>query len=166
MADSSRDAAPLSEAALAATLSGLALASTRLHPDDIPAAVDEQAGKLGLSDLTIYLADLEQRQLVPFTAPGRDDVATLAIHGTGGGRAYRTERAVVAPAGDESGPGTSGTVVWMPLLDSAERYGVISMRIDGDVAEHMLEQCASMANLAAEIIANKSVYGDAIALRR
>src|SRR4051794_21583279 len=129
MADSSRDAAPLSEAALAATLSGLALASTRLHPDDIPAAVDEQAGKLGLADLTIYLADLEQRQLVPFTAPGRDDVATLAIDGTVGGRAYRTERAVVAPAGDESGPGTSGpgtsgpgrsgTVVWMPLLDSA-----------------------------------------------
>lgn len=49
-----------------------------------------------------------------------------------------------------------------PLLDSAERLGVLSFRTQDEVSDQVLTQSEAMANLVAEIIANKSDYGDVI----
>ncbi len=148
-------------------LTAIALASTGLHPDDIPAVTAEEAAKLGIFDLTIYLADLEQRSLIPMPPPDGPFLEPLAIDSTVAGRAYRTERPVVMP--EERGNGTpqdAGRTAWLPLLDSAERLGVIFARTSVEIDQELLATCEAVANLVAELIANKAAYGDVITRTR
>ncbi len=141
-------------------LTALALASSSLHPDDIPALITEQATRLGAVDVVIYLVDLEQRVLVPF---GDTTGERLSVDGTVAGRAYRTEEVIVAPVAEEGPASAPRTRVWLPLLDSAERLGVIGLLITGDVGEARLAEVSALVNLTAEIIANKAQYGDVVA---
>lgn len=114
--------------------SGLAATSIHLHPDDIPAAAATAARKLGLDDLRIYLVDLEQRVLRPFTgsADPADEPEEIAVDGTLAGRAYRSERPI---AGEPDGGRTS---VWLPLLDSAERPGAVTATTTAAVDDRLL----------------------------
>ncbi len=145
----------------------LAVASTRLHPDDIPGVVAEEAAKLGVAQLFIYLSDMEQRLLVPLPAPGLEALGPLAIDGTVAGRAYRTERPVVVPNGSgNGGADDQGASIWLPLLDSAERIGVVFADVPGEVDDERIGRLTGMSNLVAEIIANKSDYGDVIVRTR
>jgi hypothetical protein len=146
-------------------LSRLSLASTQLHPDDLPTAVAREAAALGASDIALYLVDMEQRVLVPFLAPGAPPADRLAVDGTVAGRAYRTEQPVLVPEGEGGGDGT--TTVWLPLLDSAERFGAVRVVVDGPIGEDALAGWMAFVNLVGELIANKSCYGDVIVkLRR
>ena len=142
-------------------LEGLSLASTGLHPDDIAARAAEEAVKLGILDLSIHLADLEQRSLVHLAKIGEPQSAPMSIDASVAGRAYRTESPVPA-----EGEGDGDAVLWLPLLDSAERLGVIGVRtpapLDGDSIDGVL----AFTNLLAEVIANKASYGDVIAQAR
>ena len=140
------------------SLVGLSLASTRLHPDDIAGRARAEAAKLGIDDLTIFLVDLEQRALLPL---GGDPADALDVDTTIAGQAYRTESA----AREEAAEGEAPTV-WLPLLDSAERYGVVGVRTSREVDEAFLEELRAFNNLLAEIVANKSSYGDVIATTR
>jgi hypothetical protein len=140
------------------SLDALSLASTRLHPDDVAAVARSEAAKLGADDLRIVLADLEQRVLVPLRAPGEVDAGPLGIESTSAGRAYRTESAVLPDADDD--------VLWLPLLDSAERLGAVGVRVRGQLDEARLQELSAFTNLLAEILANKASYGDVIAQTR
>ena len=142
-------------------LEALSLASTRLHPDDIAARAAEEAAKLGVDELTIHLADLEQRVLVHLPKAGEPAMAPLGIDGTVGGRAFRTEAPVPAdhPDGDDS-------TLWLPLLDSAERLGVVGVRTRVPVDAPFVDRMLAFTNLLAEVIANKAAYGDVIAQTR
>ena len=142
-------------------LDGLSLASTQLHPDDIAQRAAEEAGKMGVDDLTVHLCDLEQRSLVHLARAGEDPMASLSIDGTVAGRAYRTETSIRADDGDGD-----GTTLWIPLLDSAERYGVVGVRTARAVDDGFLEELRAFTNLLGEIIANKAVYGDRISLTK
>src|SRR6478672_10235303 len=107
------------------TLARLSHASLRLHPDDIHEVVRELGATIGLDDLVLHLVDLEQRVLIPLPLEGsRIAAAPIAVDTSVGGRAYRTEEPVVTSVAGE------GAVVWLPLLDSAERYGVVRASID------------------------------------
>jgi hypothetical protein len=141
-------------------LSRLALASTQLHPDDLPVAVAREAATMGSVATTIYLVDMAQRVLVPHEAVSAPPSPDLAIDGTVAGRAYRTERPVVSPADD----GT--TTLWLPLLDSAERYGVVRVDVAEPVTDEALTEWLAFTHLVGELAANKSAYGDGIAKRR
>ncbi len=112
------------------SLASLALVSSRLHPNDIPAVVAEEAAHLGAGGLLIYLSDLEQRLLVPFQPPGAEPLEPLSIDGTVAGRAYRTQRRVLLETTTDAGAQGAGTTVWLPLLDSSARIGVISVCVD------------------------------------
>jgi hypothetical protein len=138
-----------------------------LHPDDVPVAVSRAATKLGLEDVVILLADLEQRVLVPLV--GDHDRAAgswgpaaepLLIDGTLAGRTFRTERTHVGE------PADGRTPVWLPLLDSAERLGVLSVVATGGVDEVALSRYLAFCSLVAEVVANKASYGDVIARTR
>jgi hypothetical protein len=143
-------------------LARLSVASLRLHPDDIASTARAVAAGAGLHDLVVYFADLEQRSLVPVPFSDESDVvrASLAIDGTIAGRAYRSERPVVVPPGDE--PGAAGrAALWFPLLDSAERLGVIHAMADRSaVDEEHLVRWAAYVSLVGEVFANKMAYGD------
>ncbi len=144
-------------------LTSLVLASTRLHPDDIPQVVANEAAKLGVTELVIYLSDMEQRLLVPLQPPGAEPLAPLAIDGTVAGRAYRTQRPVVSAGG---GPAGGGTTMWLPLMDSAERIGVISASLAAEPEPLLFTQLTALGDLTGEIIANKACYGDVITKTR
>ena len=149
-------------------LTWLALVSGGLHPDDIPAVAAEAAVGLGIDRLLIYLSDLEQRLLVPLRAPGLEPLEPLTIDGTLAGRVYRTQRRVVSSGGAGAGAESAGPTVWLPLLDSSERVGVISacIRAGVELDEELLRQLDAISSLTAEIIANKADYGDIIARTR
>ena len=147
-------------------VTSLALASTRLHPDDIPQAVANEATKLGVTELVIYLSDMEQRLLVPLQPPGAEPLPPLGIDGTVAGRAYRMQRPVVSAGAARGGPGDGGTTMWLPLMDSAERIGVVSAGLAGDPEPLLFTQLTAVADLAGEIIANKTSYGDVITKTR
>lgn len=150
------------------SLAPLALVSSRLHPNDIPAVVAEEAARLGAGGLLIYLSDLEQRLLVPFQPPGAEPLEPLSIDGTVAGRAYRTQRRVLLESRAGAGLRGTGTTVWLPLLDSSARIGVISVSVEAGVEldEPFLRQLDAISSLTAEIIANKADYGDVIARTR
>lgn len=165
-ASSDRAAAP-ADSPVVAALTGLALASTSLRPDDIPVVVAQHVARLGFDDLQIYLADLEQRVLVPLPADGSSSPDPLSVDGTLAGRAYRSEQPVFS-SGDrrDAAPEGPRTSVWLPLLDSAERLGVLNFGTRDEVTDDLLNQGEAIANLVAEIIANKSDYGDGIVRTR
>jgi len=140
-------------------ITGLIAASLRLHPDDIPAAAAAQGLKEGLEDLTILLADLEQRVLVPLVgdSQGTSDPADhLSIDGTIAGRAYRTESPIVSDTVD------GRRSVWLPLLDSAERLGVVSATTTREVDDVLLGRFTNYCSVVGELVANKSGYGDVV----
>lgn len=159
--------ATMTDTALAAALSGLALASTSLHPDDLPAVVAEHLAKLAFNNATIYVVDLEQRVLVPLPAEEVPRPESLTVDGTLAGRAYRTEHPVVSRGGRTDGASHGDlTTIWLPLLDSAERLGVIAFCTARGIDADLILQGQALANLTAEIVANKSAYGDGIVRTR
>jgi hypothetical protein len=149
----------------------LSAASTYLHPDDIVPAVQVMAADLGLEDVAIYLADLEQRSLVRLPSPGepREERATLGIDSTEAGRSYRIEKAVVLgpdAEGSIEGAGERATV-WLPLLDSAERLGAIgaTAEVEG-IDERRIARWTAFSGFVGELIANKMAYGDVLTTTR
>ncbi|HEX2701259.1 MAG TPA: GAF domain-containing SpoIIE family protein phosphatase [Acidimicrobiales bacterium] len=143
-------------------------ASTHLHPDDVVPAVRTAGAVFGLSEIVVYLVDLEQRWLVPVPMPGQgaEGLPTLAVDTTVAGRAYRTERPVIVPREQPDPADGPHTALWFPLLDSAERLGVLSAISDGPVGEDDMWRWAAFVALAAEILGNKSSYGDLLTIAR
>jgi hypothetical protein len=140
------------------TLARLSLASVRLHPDDIHDVVRDLGASVGLEDLVLHVVDLEQRVLVPLPHRGPSS-DPIGVDSSVGGRAYRTQEPVV----DED-----GAMVWLPLLDSAERFGVVGASIDAGATPtpERLDEWMAFVSLVGEIVANKEDYGDALALAR
>ena len=130
------------------------LASTHLVvPDDLPALITQHAADLGARAATLYLADLEQRWLVPVVSPKADiELAAEAIDGTLGGRSFRSMD--VLEASDEDG----GLLLWVPVVDGTERLGVLQYRLGG--REYDVEHIKAFTGLVAELVMTKSSYGD------
>jgi hypothetical protein len=136
----------------------LANGVTNLHPDDLPGHVSTCASLLGGRDATLYLVDLEQRSLQPF---GRPSAAAHDVSepSPGAGQAYRSETTVRVPE-----PGhPSETRLWVPLMDSAERLGVLAVVVPAD---DPVEIWTAFASVVAETVVAKTAYGDGIVRRR
>jgi hypothetical protein len=134
-------------------LAGLLQQSHLLRPDAIEDAFAAAVRPLGVTEVRIYLADLQQRQLEPL--PDGEDTDSLAIDSTLAGYAFRTVTIQHVPAGD-------GYRVWVPLVDGTERLGVLSL-LAGDVGAAMLDRYRSFASLAGLMIVAKSGYSDTYA---
>jgi serine phosphatase RsbU (regulator of sigma subunit) len=138
-------------------------------PEALPDMINTFAVGLGCVEALVYLVDLQQQVLVPFLGPGgaADDtqVDSLSVDGTLAGRAFQ----LIDVQFQE---GAAGTKVWIPLLDGAERLGVLAVTApDRDALERddgLLEaRLRLLASLAAELIMTKTLYGDAtVRLRR
>jgi serine/threonine protein phosphatase PrpC len=139
-------------------------------PYQLADLIRRHAATLGAQDGTLYLVDLQQGVLVPFlgtggAGPGRQ-VETLTVEGTLAGRSY--QHVEVLTQGNDDGR----IRVWLPLLDGADRLGVLSLTVDaaaaGEVPDGLLgTRLRRFATLAAELVASKTMYGDTIVrLRR
>ena len=140
-----------------------------LAPHDLPDFVARHGERLALRDARVYLADLQQRQLVPFHSTSGPDVtenlAVLGVDSTLAGRAFQHVEAVV-----QEGSG-DGVRAWLPLLDGTERLGVMGVTLGGsdDVGEGTPtgDRLRHFAALVAELVMAKTQYGDTVVrLRR
>jgi serine phosphatase RsbU (regulator of sigma subunit) len=126
-----------------------------MQPGDVATVVAEAARPLGVSAAQVYLADLQQRLLIPLPAADGQGQQALPIDSTLAGRAYQT--ATVQSVG-------SGAAwqLWIPLVDGTERLGALGLAVT-DVSEARLAWYRTLASLAALIIRAKSTYSDAYA---
>ncbi|MEV7794655.1 PP2C family protein-serine/threonine phosphatase [Streptomyces sp. NPDC087512] len=116
---------------------------------DLATAVDRCAKVLGLEHAVVHLVDLQQRCLVPQT----DVAERVPVDGSLAGWAYRTQSMRV----EESG--TGGVRAWYPLLDGAERLGVLAVTQTAFTAASLVRGKA-LASLLAMLITSKRAYED------
>jgi hypothetical protein len=140
-------------------------------PDELPRMVAEAAAMFEGHDAALYLADLQQRLLVPFRGAAShshdDSPHVLSIDATVAGRAFQHMQRFTQAA--PRGAAEQGIRVWQPLLDGSERLGVLGITLTPEALEdeagmHGVERFASVL---AELLATKTFYGDSIVrLRR
>ena len=131
-------------------------ASHDLAPDDLVAAVARAGRALRAEDVAIYLADYEQTLLVPL--PDGTDRTPLEIDTTLAGRAFAT---IAAQEADSE----VGRRLWLPLLDGAERLGVLGLTLPS-VDDVLRKRCSWLATLLAELLMTKGQYTDSYFLTR
>jgi hypothetical protein len=138
-------------------------ASNHLKPDDLGALVVAAARQLGGRSTTVLLADVAQRWLSPIaseaegtagSADAESDRPSHPIDASAAGEAFRSEAPVLEAVSD-------GARLWLPILDSAERVGVLGTTLDvAGVRE--LEDWKVLAGLVGEMVVAKSRYGDGL----
>ncbi|WP_232248506.1 PP2C family protein-serine/threonine phosphatase [Streptacidiphilus rugosus] len=153
---------------LGPVLADVLAASHRLAPREIPELVHQAARRLGLTDARIYVADLQQRELVALPTPEQAerliaegsiaDLDTLPIDSSLAGRAYRTETAQLTRC-DSDGEDRTG---WIPLVDGIGRVGVVRVAAP-ELDPPLLDRCEALAGLFAMIVATKRPYSDVLA---
>jgi hypothetical protein len=121
----------------------------------VPAELARAARPLGVSGVQVYLADLEQRQLVPLVSEdcrAAKVAAALPIDSTLAGRAYQAVTVQISPAG-------TAYQLWIPLVDGTERLGVLGLTV-ADVSQAMLDSYRTLASLAGMLIGAKNATSD------
>ncbi|WP_306337336.1 PP2C family protein-serine/threonine phosphatase [Streptomyces sp. KL118A] len=121
---------------------------------DLATAVARCATALGVPRAVVYLADLQQRRLVPL----HDETAAVDVDASLAGWAYRTLalRVEESPAG--------GMTAWLPLLDGAERLGVVAVHAPF-LDPGLLRRARALAALLAMMITSKRAYKDNVVQR-
>ncbi|MCB5169148.1 serine/threonine-protein phosphatase [Streptomyces bambusae] len=137
-------------------LAELLARSHRVSAREIPVLISEAGRRLGLTGALVYVADLQQRQLLVLPhAPGGPDEEALGIDSSVGGLAYRVQQ-VQQPR--------NGGTAWVPMIDGVERVGV--MRVTAPVlTPQLLEASRALAGLATLLIMSKAPYMDLLVAR-
>jgi hypothetical protein len=140
-------------------LASLIEAAHKLAPDEVAPTVVAHFAALGMDEVAVYVVDLDQRLLVPL-APASTPADRLDINGSRAGMAFRTEQLLEEPA-----PSGAGTRLWMPLVDGADRVGVLGVTVP--VADAVtVRRVLNLASLTAGLIVSKSTHGDHLVLAR
>jgi serine phosphatase RsbU (regulator of sigma subunit) len=127
---------------------------------EVSDALAQAALPLGVSAAAIYLADLQERQLVLVPAEGGSQAAdVLSIGSTLAGRAYQTVTIQSAPA---RAVGGDNYQVWIPLVDGTARLGVLLLTV-ADVGAAMLNRYRALASMVGLMIEAKASYSDVYA---
>ncbi|MEU0674735.1 PP2C family protein-serine/threonine phosphatase [Streptomyces sp. NPDC006172] len=119
---------------------------------ELTAALDRCAKALDLPHAVVYLADLQQRRLVPLTGVA----APLSIDDSPAGWTYRTQSLRV------QAHGAGGVTAWFPLLDGAERLGVVAVHAQALTAPS-LTRGRALAALLGMMLTSKRAYKDSYA---
>jgi hypothetical protein len=124
------------------------------RPDEMALHANASVLHLGVT-LTIYLADHEQMALHALPLRAERTAPPLMIDGTVAGRAFTT---IEALQGVEPGHW------WIPLVDDAERLGVVEFSVHRPQlhGEDMAQHGRLFATLLAHLLVTKSPYGDAL----
>ncbi|MFG2721233.1 PP2C family protein-serine/threonine phosphatase [Streptomyces sp. NPDC048416] len=123
-------------------------------PMDLPVLVNRCAEAFGLGEVVIYLTDLQQRSLIGLT----EGLATLDIDTSVAGWCYRT----VSQRIEDMETGV--LCLWLPVVDGAERLGVLGVRTRS-VDAVRLRRCRMLTGIVAMAITSKRAYSDSFARR-
>lgn len=110
---------------------------------------------MGGREVVLLVADVGQRTLTPL-GPSSD--GRVSISDSPAGAAFRSERVVAERR-------AGSVTLWLPLLDSSDRIGVLGVRVDDDTPVQR-RRWEALAALLAELVVAKSAYGDGLALAR
>ncbi|MFJ9823210.1 PP2C family protein-serine/threonine phosphatase [Streptomyces sp. NPDC101160] len=151
---------------LGEVLADVLAAAHRLTPREIPALVQDAAVRLGMTEARVFVADLQQDQLVALPTPEQTELLvagspveleSIAVDTSLAGRAYRAETAQIT-----AGTGPHSAVGWLPLVDGVGRLGVL--KVTAPVLEGpLLEHAEALASLTAMTLATKQHYSDVLA---
>jgi len=131
--------------------------------------VAEAAGLFGGEEVVTYVADLQQRVLVPFRhagGPHGDEYPqVLGIGSTVAGRAFQHMQRLTQATGRGAGDRVR---VWIPLLNGTERLGVLGLVLPDAALEDQLgiHRLHRFATVVAELVVTKTQYGDSIVRAR
>ena len=124
-----------------------------LHPGAV-ADLAQQAGQaIGVRDYVVHLVDFDQNVLVPLLGD-RSDV--WVVDTSAAGQAFTTGEVIDVPH-------EQGHQLWVPLIDGAERLGVIGLVVE-EISNDLPAQVMTLASLMAEFIVTKGQYTDAYAV--
>ncbi|MBB4700047.1 hypothetical protein [Sphaerisporangium siamense] len=156
-------------------------------PARLADVITDNAGPLGVRRVVVYLADLQEKVLVPLppevpSGAGGDDAAqfdaepddpdvagrergVVRIEGTVAGLAYR--KLTVVTAEDSQVPGELTRVgeparrhrIWLPLVDGNVRVGVLELTVD-HLDEQVLQRCQLLAGVVALLVVSHGGYSD------
>ncbi|WP_433221934.1 PP2C family protein-serine/threonine phosphatase [Dactylosporangium sp. CS-047395] len=141
--------------ALPEAVQRLADAVHRAGPDDLASLASQVSADLGALGMTVYLVDYAQTAFTPFAPPGSPPGELVAIDGTLAGQSYGTGTIQHAAIGGVYH-------VWAPLVDGAERLGVLYTVTAAAPDAVALTAYGTVAALLAEILVTRRRYGDAI----
>ncbi|MEU1125143.1 PP2C family protein-serine/threonine phosphatase [Streptomyces sp. NPDC005899] len=147
-------------------LVGLLETSHTMSMEELPGTVREYAAKAGLNDVLIYLADLQEDRLRLLTGRGLDagegggsSADEVPVDGSLPGRAYQTVQEL-----PEEGTGKHRW--WVPMLDGAERIGVLRVDVDpGSAGEQARPMMRHLATLVTMLVVDKRPHSDSYARR-
>ncbi|MEU4862544.1 hypothetical protein ACIG0C_30050 [Kitasatospora aureofaciens] len=107
-----------------------------------------------MASATVYLADVQEDELVPLPRPGGGDGGgggALAIEGTVAGWAYRTMSLRLSRRRPLS--------AWLPLVDGIARIGVLQV-VAEQVTPAVLDGAVRLAAVTALTVVSKSGFSD------
>jgi hypothetical protein len=123
--------------------------------DDVAGLLARHARQIGADDVGLYLADYEQRFLVPLPGPSLVPRVEVEIDATVAGWCFRTLTVQKVALDD------GGRRIWVPVVDGTERLGVLELDFSHHQDDKQLDEVLpSLAALAAELVMTKSAYGD------
>jgi hypothetical protein len=135
-----------------AILRRLLHSSFGLFPDHIARVVAELVEEhTSGTDVEMLLVDLDQEDLNPLGAG-----ESRSVEWSAAGQAFREEQPVWEDTPD-------GRRYWFPILDSAERLGVLGI-VGGE--EVPVDDWLAVTSCLGEMIVSKEAYGDRIAMTR
>jgi hypothetical protein len=139
-----------------AALVGLLEGAHSASPETLTDLVSAAGRAMGVR-MAVHLVDHEQRRLrLLVQTAGRDAAPASSVDGSLAGRAFQAVRTLSSDTGGEPR-------LWVPLLDGADRLGVLEVRPPslGDLHDPALrEQCGWVASLVAHLVAELGRYGD------
>ena len=122
--------------------------------DQLSAMVDGAVQPLGLT-AEVLVVDLAQRLLTPVRPqPG----TPVAVEGTIAGRSYQLGEILSSSEGREQGR----WVLWVPMLDGADRVGVLRIQLPLDVLDDDLlrRRCWVLSGLLGHIVISKVPHSE------
>ena len=138
-------------------------------PHELPGLIARRAAPLGAVDVLVYLVDLQQHSLVPFSGALGSTIGQgepLRVDSTVAGHAFQHLELMIQQQADER------VRVWLPLQCGTERLGVLALSLAAEGAEDLSQSLLGarlrrFASRVAELVMNKTMYGDTIVrLRR
>ncbi|MFF3437615.1 PP2C family protein-serine/threonine phosphatase [Streptosporangium sp. NPDC002721] len=155
-------------------LVGLLRASHLMALEQVPGLVGEYAPSAGLTEVLIYLADLQHNVLRLLTGKGESvgknacmEPCELRVDGTLAGRAFQEVRILIATgdgaaeAETDAGEGADGARRWwVPLLDGTERLGVLRVSAEAGAGERIQDNMRDLASLVALLVVDKRPCSD------
>ncbi|MGW0564530.1 PP2C family protein-serine/threonine phosphatase [Streptomyces sp. NPDC003016] len=140
-------------------LTGLLRASHLVTFEQLPALVDRHAAGAGLHRARIFVADLQEEMLREATGEGIDAGGggqEMRIDATLSGRVFQFMQALSTSAGDR-------LQHWLPILDGAERLGVLRVETDTEPDEAGHDSMRDLASLLGMLLVSKRHHSDSYA---